>query len=1250
MQVEGRVGQAARYAPYLPRLVRAWPGGQALELDGSLVSVDLSGFTALSERLAAEGRSGAEQLILAVSAVFDTLIRIAAARGADVLKFRGDALLLLFTGDGHEEHAVAACAEMQAWLESAGPSQLPVPDVRLRMASGVHSGTCTFFLVGSTHRELVVTGPAASSVVALESAAGAGEIVVSAATAAAIPAGWITGERNGAFLLAPRPAPPEPSVAEEPSPPEELADFVPVPLRRHIEADALEAEHRQVAVAFLKFGGTDALTPETLAARLAELADVLGEAVDAFGVTWLESDVDVDGGKLYLVSGAPTSAGDEEERLLLALRRVLDAGLALDLRAGVNRGHAFAGEIGSSRRRTYAVMGDTVNLAARLAARAGSGELLATQAALDRSVTRFAAEPRPFIVKGKERAVTALAVGDPLGRGPAEEEAPLPLVARDAELATLRAAVDAARRRERQLVELVGPPGIGKSRLVRELKTLAVGFAQMDVACEPYARSVPYYAFRALLRPLVGITREQTAADAGAQLGAWVASVAPDLLPMLPLLAIPFDAEVPPTPEADEVAPAFRRERAHELVQQFMQRVLIMPTALVVEDTHWLDDASQQLLSSLAVNVTEAPWLICASRRPEGAPVADIVRTLIELEPLPADDAARLALEAAGDEAVSDELVELVTSRAGGNPLFVRELIAAAARTGAAALPDSVESLVTSRIDLLDPDDRLLLRLAAVIGPTVELDLLQEVLGEAVDAARWERLGEFVERESDGAVRFRHDIFRTVAYEGLSFRRRRAIHGRLATVLEARLGWRADEAADLLSVHFANAERWEETWRYATAAGRRAQSRYANVIAAELYERALAAAPHLPELDPLELVDTLEALGDVCELFADFERAASAYEEARTLAAADVRRGARLVHKRGVVAERLGRFDEALDWYRNGLDRLGGEDAPAERALLRLGTSAARHRQGAYDDSVTWAERALADAERAGDLRTIARALGLLDANQAVHGKADPSFAERALAIYQEVGDLVGESNVRNNLGVAAYYEGRWEEAAARWNETGELSRRAGDVVSRARANNNVGEIFSDQGRLEEAAQLFEDARRTWRASGYLLGAHVATSNLGRAAARTRRFDEAHALLDEALRGFERLGSAAFAAETRVRVLEALVIEGRFQETLPLLDEAHAGLRAVEAAEATVAQLERIHAYALHQARRPDEARPHFETSLRLAREASALYELALTLGALADTGATEALAYLGEAELLKRQLGVVAVTLPPLP
>ena len=196
----------APFEPYLPRLVLDWaertPAELWHELDGSLVSIDLTGFTALAERLQARGRAGAEELVLAISGVFEGLIGIANRRGGDILKFRGDALLMLFSGDAHAERACRASSEMQWFIEHTGETMSSVGEVELRMKTGIYSGTCHFFLVEGSHRELVVAGPAATATILLEDSAGAGEVLVSPATAAAVGPEWLAGERGGAALLA----------------------------------------------------------------------------------------------------------------------------------------------------------------------------------------------------------------------------------------------------------------------------------------------------------------------------------------------------------------------------------------------------------------------------------------------------------------------------------------------------------------------------------------------------------------------------------------------------------------------------------------------------------------------------------------------------------------------------------------------------------------------------------------------------------------------------------------------------------------------------------------------------------------------------------------------------------------------------------------------------------------------------------------------------------------------------------------
>jgi class 3 adenylate cyclase/tetratricopeptide (TPR) repeat protein len=1257
----------APFEPYLPRLVLDWaartPDEQWREVDGSLVSVDLTGFTALAERLQAKGRAGAEELVLAISGVFEGLIGIANRRGGDILKFRGDALLMLFSGDAHAERACRAASEMQWFIERTGETMSSVGEVELRMSTGIYSGTCHFFLVESSHRELVVAGPAATATIQLEDDADAGEVLVSPATAAAVGAEWLAEERGGAAVLTlEEPDAAAPPVVDDPVGSPSLPDlepFVPLALRSYLRLEAGEAEHRQVTAAFVKFTGVEALLaqggPAAVSEPLAALGGLVGRVTSELGLTWLESDIDIDGGKLYLTAGAPSSTGADEERMLRALRAILDTDSALTLRAGVNRGPAFAGDIGASARRTYAVMGDTVNLAARLTARAEPGEILATGEVLERSRTRFETAPQPFLVKGKERAITAYDVGAVTGVAEEERAQQLPIIGRELELAELAAAVEAARMRQGQVAELVGEPGIGKSRLVEELKTMAVGFTQLVARCDQYGMSVPYLPFRSLLRPLAGITESESAAEAGARLKPWIEAVMPEFAPWLPLLAIPFDAEVPMTPETEEIEPAFRRERVFKTVEEFLLRVLVMPTLIVFEDTHWIDDASHSVLLHLVRSAEPRPWLLAITRRPQGLGFVDEPgdgQRIVELPALRSEDTARLALAAAGEVALSEELVGEVSVRSGGNPLFVRELVAATrADGGAAALPETVETLITTRIDTLEPGDRFLLRNASVLGARFELDLLADVLADELedvgDLDRWRRLGEFVAWEGTNQLHFRHDLFRTVAYEGLSFRRRREIHGRVGNVLEQRAGEDTSELAPLLSLHFLHAEDYERAWRYSAAVGELAKRRSANVDAAELFQRALVAAEHL-ELPAAEVVHVAEALGDVCELAARYEEAGDAYRLARELTEDGLERS-RLMRKEGILRERLGSYPEALEWYGRGLEALdagGGEDGLASRVQLELATAGVKFRQGHFDEGVDWSTRAAEHAELAGDLAALGHAYFLLHLNRLSLGERDEEHARKALPMLEEAGDLVLQSNLVNNLGIEAYYAGRWDEASELYRRSGELSGRAGDVVNVARAQNNEGEIVSDQGKLEEAEALFLEARRVWRAARYPVGIALATSNLGRVAARGRRFDEALELLAEALAAFEALGSEAFVQETEARRIECFVLAGRYQEAL---DVVPAALGAAGENKLLGAFLERLHGYALVQARRAQEAGAHLEQSLELARELAADYEVALTLEALARTGlgAQEAEA---ESRAILERLGVVSTPAVPLP
>ena len=561
----------ADLVPYLPRLVRAWSeergASRSRVLDGSLVSADVSGFTALSERLAARGREGAEELVETISSVFDGLIQVAERHGGDVLKFRGDALLLLLVGDRHPERACGAASDMQRAIGSMAGRQTSVGAIELRMACGVHSGDVHVFLTEVPQRELLVAGRAASRVFALEDLAEAGEVVLSAETAAKVDPAWLAGSRDDGQLLHSLPDGASPIPPPEAVGGRDLPAYVPRALRDHLAVASGEAEHRQVTVAFVKASGTDAADddPEEIARRLDALAGVVADACGRYGLTWLESDIDTDAAKVYLTAGAPSTTGQDEEAMLRALRDIVAADVGLPLKAGVNRGRVFTGDIGSS-------------VATDLRRHGRRGQ---SRGAADRP-RGAGSDPddggRPgsgaHDVRDGHRATAREGQGgrDPGPHARRADRLPPAVDCRCERRSSggSRSSTPFATRSDARgcascsCVELVADPGVGKSRIVAEARTLAIGFQQLDVIGEPYAKGEPFAAVRPLLRQLVGITADAPRDQAGQQLALFVGSVAPDLAAWLPLLALPFDAELGSTPEVDALDPAAARDRRHE--------------------------------------------------------------------------------------------------------------------------------------------------------------------------------------------------------------------------------------------------------------------------------------------------------------------------------------------------------------------------------------------------------------------------------------------------------------------------------------------------------------------------------------------------------------------------------------------------------------------------------------------------------------------------------------------------------------
>ena len=1245
--IREEVEERAAVDAYVPQFVIEWleaggdaPEPQARTVEGTLVFADISGFTPLSERLARKGRIGSEELTDILNRIFGELLDVASGYGGDLLKYGGDALLLFFHGADDAARASVAAATMQRVLREGSRIDTGSGIVRLRMSVGAHRGTFLFTLVGDAHRELVLTGPGATTTVRMEAAASADEVLVSASMAEGLDPSWLGNEKDGGRLLrlsrVDRALPAQP-FARRRSP--QAARAVPEALRDHLGRGAIEGEHRHATLAFVQFKGTDELYdrlgPEGVAREVHRVIVECQRAAERHGVTFLATDVDADGGKVLFATGVPSAGVNDSDRMLLAMRDVARSSSTLSVRAGVNRGPVFAVDIGAPYRRTYAVMGDATNLAARVMGKAAPRGVLATDTvAGDLRAAFDLAGREPFLVKGKSHPIIAFDVGEPLRAHRDDEALVVPVIGHDRESEALERAVEEAGEGRGSVVALVGGPGLGKTRLVTHLLDATADHSTILFEGGQYAAHTPQFALRPALRSLVGATVADEPETVVERLRQLVGQRAPHLEPWLPLLDQALGVELDETPETRTIETRFRRSRLAALIVDLLDHVLPKPTFIVIEDAHWLDDSSAAILREVVSAAPERAWVACVTSRDATAMGLDttVGVGLHRLEPLEPDESRELLYHLMGDSPLPPLVVAAIAERGAGNPLFLSQLLdAARAGEGIEALPDSLEGMVASRVDALAPADRSLLRSASVLGARFPGAALAAILSTEEDLLRegLRRLDAFVVADGETAFRFKSALLRQVAYETLAFSRRRELHARAADVLEEAAAAGGERPVALLSLHHFEAGHFAPAWGYAREAGQVAASSHAAVEAAALYRRALEAARHLPDVEPADLAAVCLALGEQREYAGDNEGALSAFARARALAKHHPVVLATVMLKDGWLRERSKYYADALRWYTRALRVLEAIPPPDDpelgrgviriRAEVLLSYGAVRLRQGRFKDALTWLHRAAGDAAAADADDVLAHAYYLLDWALTDLGRAEEAvrYRELALPIYERLGDWSGQANVLNNLGIDAYYEGRWDEAISLYERSRQARERSGDIVQLGLAANNIGEILSDQGHSAEAQVLFRDALRLWRGSNFRIGEGVVTSNLGRVASRAGDLDEARARYAEAAAIFDGIGAASFRLDVDVREAERWLFAGVPTHALVLAREVCARFdRAGTATPSVVSMAHRIAACALALLGRVEESLVELDQATQVAEQASATYEHALALEA----------------------------------
>jgi class 3 adenylate cyclase/tetratricopeptide (TPR) repeat protein len=1224
------VDEGDRLRPYVARYALEWlrehPQETHQRIEGSLAFVDVSGFTALTERLAARGKVGAEEMGEYLDATFAALLDIAYEYGAGLVKWGGDATLLLFRDEGHASRAARAAWEMSQAMKRVGKLRTSVGRVTLRVSIGVDTGPIDIYLLGHDHRELLVVGPTASGTARMEALADAGEVAVSTRTAALLDPACLGLPKGEALLLAARPvATAMPARTPPATDGLDVGSLLPPPIRANLVDGQGEGAHRPVAAGFIQISGVDELLAtegaEATGVRLSQIIERAQQAALQHRVTFLEWDIAADGGKVILLGGLPIAHGNDEERVLRAVKDVVALDLApLQMRGGVNCGRVYSGEFGPAFRRTWSVAGDAINLAARLMGKAAPGHVLASRPVLERCGSAFAVEALPpFLVKGKTEPVTAYDVGAVRATRLDIDSDRLPFVGREDELAVLVDGADGVASGAGRVIELVAEPGMGKTRLLAEaIDRWSV--STLRIVCDDYEAGTPYQPIRRLLLGALDLPDDADEVDTAAQLSSVIEHRAAQLKPWRPLLEDVLGLPPSQTTEVDALDQKFRRQRLEESVVGLFHALLTSPTAIVIEDVHAMDDASASLLARLADSVSKRPWLLVVARRPLESgyrPAPAPHHTALPLSPLPPEATQLLAELAEDEQPLPPHEHAALLERAGGNPLFLRELIRARHEAGSLdELPDSVEGLLHAQIDRLSARDQRLLRAAAVLGVRFDDRLLRSVVdpGTVVDADVWQRLRAFVVRE--GSIRrFSHGLVRDAAYEGLSFRKRRLLHLRAGRALESLPVTGAEDRTGLLSLHFFHAGEYDEAWLYAMSAADRAAALYANVEAAELYERALAAGRRLPQVGKHALADVCEHLGDMRYRLSELAAAETAYRGARALYRGDAVRLARLAHKQAQLSALASNRPAALRRLSLGRKLLAGctdHEARVVDAELAARFGIVYLASGDYRSAERSCHEALSIASLADADKAALEAMWVLDYADIQRGRVgvpeQQTQAFKAIELAERLGAVSTLGRLYNLLGTRAYYEGRWDDARRWYEQARDACVRAGDDWNGAIYEGNIAEILIEQGALDEAEPMLRRAHRTLRAAGGQLDAAFVATLLARIAAQRGRFEEADEEIAQA-RSAVGERDLLWASQIEARAAECLAIADRPADTLATVE---AAMHAVADSDGLCPQMpafQRLRGWALARLGRWEEGDVALAASIEAAVQLGALHE-----------------------------------------
>jgi predicted ATPase/class 3 adenylate cyclase len=854
---------------------------------------------------------------------------------------------------------------------------------------------------------------------------------------------------------------------------------------------------------------------------------------------------------LMVVFGAPVAFEDDSERAVQTAARMLrtldelaqQSEVSLIRRIAVSEGNVVAGRIGPHFRADFAVRGDAVEAAQHLAESASPGRVWVTKPVRDSTERLFTYEAAPGTLLEQLAELNPSALV-----GMREQPRPargLPglvarFIGREAALQEMAALAAKLDQDMGGIVWIEGEPGIGKSRLMREFASSlsTVDVSAWEGSCSPQRSNYAFSLFSDLLGQALGLQPSATPAQIRHRLDLSVETWPGDARAMRPYLEVLLGVQ-PVGPDGQRLAdlqPEQLRQQIFVALRRFFKSLSTgKPLVLILDDLHWVDPVSAELLFFLVTMVASVPILFVCAQRRQGADSPN--DRLVRVQSLLPNQTVRLILErltvVESDMLLSEllpgvdlppDLRSVILERSEGNPYFTEEFVRMLIEEGHVQergeaweldpaleladfpLPTSLETLLRSRIDALPDDLKQVMQYAAVMGAPFEASLVESLPDLPAARAALARLESrlLVRRGAEGDQwHFHHSLIETVTYNTMLRARRRALHLKVAVALEARWAGAEAEHAEELARHFSQADEDAKALQYLILAGERAAARFANEEALTFLEQAAQRLTTQPDAEDDLRWRIAASLGDVHRAMGHYEDSKMALEIGLALVEEkalpdSLRVGA--LRRLGETLQKQGELDRADSHFGQALallDRPEDREGQTEAARLLWGISWSHFVQGQLDQALYASESGLEYAQRAGALGELAMIENLLGGIYYLRNEWAKALTHttRAMVLREQMGYTWGTASTLANLGILAIQSGQLNKGRSFFERSLALRQELGDVEGVATSHNNLGNLARDQGRLDVAESHFEECVAVARP--LKMGFQIAHSTMG---------------------------------------------------------------------------------------------------------------------------------------------------------